>query len=197
MRTLVLASTSPYRAALLRRLGLPFATFRPDINEGPRADEPPVELVTRLSRSKAAAARSSYPDALVIGSDQVGVLADAIVNKPGTVEGARRQLMAASGNELRFLTGLCVLDTLTGLEITHVETCTVHFRDLSESEVAEYVARENPIDCAGSFKVEGLGIALFRAVDMQDPTALEGLPMIALCAALSQHGFPALGARPL
>ncbi len=197
MRTLVLASTSPYRAALLRRLGLPFATFHPDIDEAPRPDELAVELVTRLSRSKATAASSSFPDALVIGSDQVGVLDDAIVNKPGTVEGAIRQLIAASGKELRFLTGLCVLDTRTGHEHTHVETCTVRFRELSEAEIVEYVARENPIDCAGSFKVEGLGITLFRAVEMQDPTALEGLPLIALCAALSLHGLPVLGARPL
>lgn len=196
MRTLVLASTSPYRAALLRRLALPFHTAKPDVDESIRDGESPETLVERLSHSKACAARAAHPEAIIIGSDQVGVLDGTILNKPVTPERAREQLRAASGKELRFLTGLCVLDAATGESSIGIDTCRVRFRDLSDDEIADYVLRENPIDCAGSFKVEGLGIALFRSVSMDDPTALEGLPLIRLSAALRRFGLPVLRARP-
>lgn len=192
MKTLVLASSSPYRTALLGRLGLPFRSFNPAVDESSVPGESPEELVRRLSHAKAAAARSAFPDALVIGSDQVGVVDGQFLNKPGSVEGACRQLKATSGREVLFLTGLCVLDTATGRSETSVDICTVRFRELSDAEIADYVHRERPIDCAGSFKVEGLGIALFREISLDDPTALEGLPLIRLTTALKAFGLPVL-----
>ncbi len=194
MRTLVLASSSPYRGALLRRLGLEFETWQPDIDESPLPGESGEALVWRLSLKKAEMAASVFPDALVIGSDQVGILGGTTLNKPGSIEQACRQLRAASGQEVRFLTGLSVLDTASGQSRSSVEICTVEFRELTDKAILDYVERERPLDCAGSFKVEGLGIALFRRLAIEDPTALEGLPLIRLTEFLGLFGLPVLAA---
>ena len=194
MKTLVLASTSPYRAGLLKRLDLPFKQFNPAVDEAPLAEENGEDLVRRLSHAKALAASPAFPDAVIIGSDQVGLLDGQILNKPGSQDLARAQLRAASGREVTFLTGLCVLDSATGESLISVDVCRVSFRELSESQIEDYIARENPVDCAGSFKVEGLGIALFRSVSMEDPTTLEGLPLIRLTSALQCFGLAVLGA---
>ncbi len=194
MRTLVLASSSPYRGALLRRLGLEFETRQPDIDESPLPDESGEALVLRLSLKKAEMAASIFPDALIIGSDQVGILGGTMLNKPGSIEQACRQLRAASGREVRFLTGLTVLDTASGQSRSSVEICTVEFRELTDKAILDYVERERPLDCAGSFKIEGLGIALFRRVAIEDPTALEGLPLIRLTEFLGLFGLPVLAA---
>lgn len=193
MKKLVLASTSPYRAALLRRLGIPFTQFNPSIDETPGVGESGEDLVKRLSHAKAMAAQGSFPEAIILGSDQAGVLGGALLNKPGSREAACAQLRASSGQEALFLTGLCVLDAATGEKLLSVDICRVHFRELEDAEIDDYVERERPLDCAGSFKVEGLGIALFRRVVMEDPTTLEGLPLIRLTSALRHFGLPVLG----
>ena len=194
MKTLVLASTSPYRAGLLKRLDLPFKQFNPAVDEAPLAEENGEDLVRRLSHAKALAASPAFPDSVIIGSDQVGLLDGRILNKPGSQDLAHAQLRAASGREVTFLTGLCVLDSATGESLISVDVCRVSFRELSESQIKDYIARENPVDCAGSFKVEGLGIALFRSVSMEDPTTLEGLPLIRLTSALQRFGLAVIGA---
>lgn len=196
---LILASTSRYRAKLLTRLGLPFEAVAPEVDETPLPGETAADLVVRLSRAKAeagaATAGESGDDALVIGSDQVAVLDGDILGKPGTEARARDQLARLSGREVRFLTGLCVLNASTGrIEETLVET-PVTFRNLSTGEIADYVAREQPLDCAGAFKSEGLGIALFEEIGGPDPNALIGLPLIGLCSLLRDHGVQVLG-RP-
>lgn len=190
---LILASTSPYRAALLERLGIPFDKVRPEVDETPMPGEAPADLVLRLARLKARAGAGTLEDALVIGSDQVAELDGAVLGKPGTPERARAQLSRLSGREVSFLTGLCLLDTRDGSEQTAVVETPVRFRHLSESEITDYVARENPLDCAGAFKSEGLGIALFESLGGPDPNALIGLPLIELCGMLVRAGLPVLG----
>lgn len=190
---LVLASTSRYRAALLERLGLPFETIAPEVDETPLPGESPRELVTRLSRQKAQAGARGPSHQLIIGSDQVAVLDDQILGKPGTEANARAQLASLSGRRVTFLTGLCLVDTGTGTDqISLVET-PVEFRALSTAQIANYVAREQPLDCAGAFKSEGLGIALFKGLGGSDPNALIGLPLIELCSMLEAAGLPVLG----
>jgi septum formation protein len=191
---LVLASTSPYRARLLARLGMPFATDAPGVDETRLPGESPEGMVLRLSETKASVVAACQPGAIVIASDQTGVLGDTVLSKPLTRAAACGQLRAASGREVVFLTGLCVVDTRSGIRRAGVERCTVRFRRLGEAEIEDYVAREQPLDCAGSFKVEGLGIALFRGLELGDPTALEGLPLIRLCEYLAELGAPVLGA---
>ncbi|MGD8832022.1 MAG: Maf family protein [Pseudomonadales bacterium] len=190
---LILASTSPYRAALLERLGIPFDTVRPEVDETPAPGEAPADLVLRLARLKARAGGRTLTDALVIGSDQVAELDGVVLGKPGTAERARSQLSRLSGREVTFLTGLCLLDTRDGGEQAAVVQTPVHFRHLSAVEIADYVARENPLDCAGAFKSEGLGIALFESLGGPDPNALIGLPLIELCRMLARAGLPVLG----
>jgi MAF protein len=194
MRELVLASSSRYRAELLQRLGLPFTSRAPAVDETPRPGEPAEALVSRLSRSKAAAVAEHKGTALVIGSDQVAVSDERILGKPGTAERAREQLASLSGRTVTFLTGVCLLDPGRGLEQSAVVTTTVRFRSLAQAEIADYVAREQPLDCAGAFKSEALGIALFESVTSDDPTALVGLPLITLCSMLGKAGVPLLGA---
>lgn len=191
MTTLILASTSRYRAALLERLGLPFRSCAPNVDEQPLADEPPEALVERLSRAKAAAgaAMAATGRALVIGSDQVAVCGDQVLGKPGTAAKARAQLAALAGRPVTFLTGLCLHDTATGDGDYALVTTEVVMRPLTAAEIADYVARERPLDCAGAFKSEALGIALFDAVRSDDPTALIGLPLIALCSMLRRAGL--------
>jgi septum formation protein len=190
---LVLASSSKYRAGLLARLQLPFETADPAIDEAVRDGEAPEDLVARLAQAKAEAVAARFPQALVIGSDQVAVCDDEILGKPGTEPRAREQLARLSGKRVRFLTGLCLLNSAQDrYQLAVVET-PVHFRDLSEREIADYVKREQPVDCAGAFKSEGLGIALFREIGGPDPNALVGLPLIELCAMLSSEGVDVIG----
>ncbi len=192
MQELVLASSSRYRAGLLARLGLPFQTQSPDIDESALEGESPADLVARLSLEKARAVAEAWPRGLIIGSDQVAVCGDAVLGKPGTAARAVDQLTGLSGRTVSFLTGLCLLDAATGTHQSALVRTQVRFRSLSAAEIAAYVAREQPLDCAGAFKSEGLGVALFEAIEGDDPNALIGLPLIALCSMLNQAGMPVL-----
>ena len=191
---LVLASTSPYRAALLGRLGLPFERAAPDVPEAPLPGEDGHALAIRLAREKAAAVGDAWPDALVIGGDQVATTDGRLVGKPGHREAAIEQLRASSGREVVFHTAVCLLRTRDGAASTHVDVTRVGFRQLDDTEIRAYVAREQPYDCAGSFKAEALGVALFEYVRSEDPTGLVGLPLIWLSAALARAGMPPLAA---
>lgn len=191
--SLILASTSRYRHELLARLGLPFAAVGPKIDETRRAGEPAEAMVRRLAREKARTVAAQYPSAWVIGSDQCAVLDDQVLGKPGTHERAFAQLRAASGRSVVFHTGLCLMCIEQGFEHTVEVPFTVHFRKLEDAEIEHYLAKEKPYDCAGSFKSEGLGIALFEALEGSDPSALIGLPLIALCALLRKAGLDPLG----
>jgi MAF protein len=185
---LILASTSPYRRELLGRLGLPFASARPATDETPLAGEAPEALVHRLAEAKARSVAADHPAALVIGSDQVAVLDGQVLGKPGTPAVAQQQLQRASGRSVRFLTGLCLLDAGRDRAWVVVEPFTVHFRALTDAQIARYLAAEQPYDCAGSFKSEGLGIALFERLEGNDPNSLIGLPLIRLVALLGEAG---------
>ena len=196
---LVLASTSRYRKSLLDKLGLPFETAAPEVDETPAPGESPEALVARLSRAKASAVARRLTKALVIGSDQLAVVDGDILGKPGTVANACSQLGRLSGREVTFLTGLCLAraPTVSGADVVEsdfelVQT-PVRFRKLSSAQIEDYVAREQPLDCAGAFKSEGLGIALFERMGGDDPNALIGLPLIALCSMLERAGLPVLG----
>ncbi len=189
---LVLASTSRYRADLLGRLGVPFATAAPDVDETARAGEPPGGLATRLARLKAETVAQRFPGSRIIGSDQVAVLDGRAIGKPLTVERCIEQLLAASGRSVTFLTAVCLLDGATGRAFEHTDTTRVVFRPLGRAEVTRYVDIERPLDCAGGFKCEGLGIALFERIESTDPTALIGLPLIWLAGALRQSGLDPL-----
>ncbi len=193
MTQLVLASTSPFRKAMLERLGLPFSTARPETDETRRPGESARALVARLAEDKARAVAGRFPEALIIGSDQVAVLGDDILGKPGTHEKARTQLGAASGQEVLFLTGLCLLNALSGRAQVEVVPFTVKFRALTSRQIDNYLRREQPYNCAGSFKSEGLGIALFEAMRGEDPNALIGLPLIHLVTMLNKEGVDVLG----
>jgi len=192
---LLLASSSRYRQALLARLGLPFDTSSPDINESPRHEESAQALAIRLAREKAAALRADYPGYWIIGSDQVASLDDGYrLSKPGNISNATDQLSRSSGNTVTFYTGLALLDADTGECQTCCEIFKAHFRDLSQQEIEQYLKTEQPFDCAGSFKMEGLGIALFRSLEGNDPNSLTGLPLIALTDMLIEWGLnPLLG----
>lgn len=190
---LILASSSPYRQQLLQRLGLPFHCQAPDIDETAKAGESAVALVSRLSQEKASAIARSFPQAVIIGSDQVAVLNEQVLGKPGHHAAAVAQLKAVSGKTIQFHTGLCVLNAQTGeYQLDSIPT-TVQFRDLSLAEIEAYCQREQPYDCAGSFKSEGLGIILLSAVSSHDPTALIGLPLIRLSQMLTKAGIRLIG----
>lgn len=191
-RPLVLASTSPFRRELLARLGMPFETDSPEVDETRRPDEPPQVLVLRLAEAKARAVAPRHPGALIVGSDQVACIDDEVLGKPGDRGGAIAQLERASGRSVLFQTGLCLLDAATGRAQTLVEPFRVHFRSLTRAQIEVYVDRERPFDCAGSFKSEGLGIALFQRLEGEDPTALIGLPLIRLIALLECDGVDPL-----
>ncbi len=193
MTTLILASSSPYRRQLLEKLGLPFQAVSPEVDETRQANETPSELVERLARLKARTVATSHPNALIIGSDQVAVYAGDVLGKPHTESAARSQLAQLSGHIVTFLTGLCVLNSTSGAEQAEVVVTPVEFRELTETEVFHYVAREQPLDCAGAFKSESLGIALFASIGGSDPNALVGLPLISLCRMLRTEGVAVLG----
>lgn len=187
----MLASTSRYRRELLSRLVVDFDVVAPDVDETPKAGETPAALAARLAEAKARAVAASQPDALVIGSDQVAELDGRPIGKPGTAERARAQLAASAGRTIVFHTAVCIVDTRStpagiNAAIDHTE---VVFRTLSAAEIARYVQHENPLDAAGSFKAEGAGIALFERIETTDPTALIGLPLIALARLLRAAGF--------
>ena len=185
---LVLGSTSRYRRELLERLRVPFDVARPHTDETPQPGETPESLARRLARAKAADVVARHPEAWVIGSDQVAEFDGRPLGKPGTHEAATAQLQAMSGRPVRFLTGLCLMrndgEILEALDFT-----VVRFRTLGADEIERYLAAEQPYDCAGSFKSEGLGISLFDAIETHDPTALVGLPLIATARLLREAGF--------
>jgi len=183
----VLASTSAYRASLLRRLLDHFEQASPGTDEDPLPDEAPAARAARLAEAKARAVAATRPGCVVIGSDQVADLEGTVLDKPGTVHAAHRQLAASSGREVVFHTAVCVIDT-RGDAFVHVDETRVTFRLLSAQDIERYVERERPLDCAGSFKCEGLGIALFERIANEDPTALVGLPLIATCRLLRDAG---------
>ena len=189
MLPLVLASTSPFRAELLLRLTLPFDTFAPDIDETPKPGESPEAMVRRLTAAKADAARPHYPAHLVIASDQCAVCDGRIIGKPGNHENAVAQLSGFAGKEVRFLTGLALLNTDTGNLQLDIVPFGVTFRDLHRNEIERYLRKERPYHCAGSFKSEGLGITLFEKMSGDDPNALIGLPLIRLVTFLRQEGI--------
>jgi septum formation protein len=190
---LILASTSTYRRQLLERLRAPFTCVAPGVDETRRSDERPLALVVRLARAKASAVALQHPDAWVIGSDQVAVRAGAhgesILGKPGTEALCIEQLRGSSGQTLSFLTSVAVVQHKGHLVHEFVDTTQVKFRTLDEATIARYVTREAPLDCAGGFKSEGLGITLCESIDSVDPSALIGLPLIRLSSVLRSVGF--------
>ena len=189
VRRLVLGSTSRYRSELLQRLGLDFELKAPGTAETEWAGEAPAMRAMRLATAKATDAGADLPDALIIGSDQVAELDGLLLEKPGSAERAQAQLAACSSRTVSFHTALCLLDTRDGQRRTHVDLTRVHFRRLDVAEIARYIERERPLDCAGSFKCEGLGISLFERIENNDPTALIGLPLIALARLLRDAGI--------
>ncbi len=196
---LVLASSSPFRRELLARLGLPFITAAPEVDESHGPGEKAEQLVLRLAEAKARAVSVRYPDALIIGSDQVAALGppgpDRILGKPGTRERAIAQLSEASGCRVVFHTGLCLLRAADGHVQLSCEPFAVRFRTLTRTQIEAYVDREQPLSCAGSFKSEGLGIALFERLEGADPNALIGLPLIRLVDMLAAAGVDVLRAQ--
>jgi len=188
-RSLILASSSPYRKLLLERLGIPFDVQAPAIDETRQPGESPDRMVERLAQSKAAIVARRVPAAVVIGSDQVAVHGGEVVGKPGSTEGARRQLAAFSGRQVDFLTAVSVQCLELALRFSACVVTQVCFRDLNEGEIRRYIARDNPIDCAGSFKSEAAGAALLRSMQSADPTAIIGLPLISVAQALREAGF--------
>lgn len=187
-RKLVLGSGSRYRKGLLQRLGLDFDISSPDIDETVLPGETPRQLVLRLSEQKALAVGERYPDALIIGSDQCAVLDERILGKPGNFDNAFAHLRGAAGKTVGFQTGLCLLDSASGERQIDVIEYRVTFRDLDDDEITRYLKREEPYDSAGSFKAEGLGIALFEKMEGEDPNALIGLPLIRLVSMLARFG---------
>lgn len=190
---LILGSSSPFRKMLLERLMVPFETANPDIDESAKDGETPVELVERLAIEKAQAVATQYPDSLIIGSDQVALHGNEVVGKPHTHERAVEQLRSASGKKITLYTGLALVNSNTGNIQSEVIPFTVHFKTLSEHVIESYLRKEEPYNCAGSVKSEGLGIALMERFDGEDPNALIGLPLIRLVAMLENEKFPLFG----
>jgi MAF protein len=198
---LILASSSQYRQQQLKKLGISFGALSPNIDETRIVGETPQQLVERLSFEKAKAIQKIHPKATIIGSDQVAYIKEElseselssidILTKPHTVDNARAQLLKCSGKSVRFVTGLCCLSPQSGAQIIS-EFVDVTFRKLSTTEISNYIDIEKPLDCAGSFKVEGLGISLFEKVESSDPNTLIGLPLIALNKMLLQTGYNVL-----
>ena len=185
-----LASTSAYRRALLERLQLPFECVAPAVDEQRVAGETAGQMTIRLARLKAEAVARLHPGGVVIGSDQAAVRGAEILGKPGTAERCHQQLMQSSGQPVAFLTAIHVVDGARGRSESHVDRTLVKFRQLDAAEIARYIAADQPLDCAGGFKAESLGIALFDGIESVDPTALTGLPLIWLCGALRRAGIP-------
>jgi len=186
---LILASTSTYRRELLGRLRVPFEALAPGCDEQRLPDEPAQALALRLAELKAVTVAARHPGSVVIGSDQVAVRGTEILGKPGTVERCSAQLVQSSGHEVVFLTAVHVVDGRHGRAEAHLDHTVVRFRELGADEIARYIAADAPLDCAGGFKAESLGIALFDRIESNDPTALTGLPLIWVSAALRRAGI--------
>lgn len=184
---LVLASTSPFRKVLLAKLNIPFTTTAPNIDEEPLGNETAQQLVSRLAQEKAKAVASTHPNALIIGSDQVATIEGQIVGKPGSKSKAIEQLMRASGKRITFYTGLCLYNSYTQKSQLCCEPFHVHFRTLEQPQIERYLDIEQPYNCAGSFKSEGLGIVLFSQLEGNDPNTLIGLPLIRLIDMLANE----------
>ncbi len=189
MNNLILASSSPYRKALLERLAIPFCCINPKVDETPLPGESPIELASRLSLLKGESVAAQYPENWVIGSDQVAELENQILNKPGNPETAFHQLKRQSGKKVCFHTSVTLLNASKNRLDQTVVSTEVLFRTLSDGEIHRYLMQEQPWDCAGSFKAEGLGISLFLSLQSDDPTALIGLPLIKLSAMLRESGY--------
>ncbi|MFT4768684.1 MAG: septum formation protein [Glaciecola sp.] len=185
---LILASTSPYRRRLLERLELAFTCAAPETDETPRPGEAPDALACRLGDAKALAVAALHPESVVLGSDQVAALPSMILGKPGSFSVAQQQLRLCSGQSVEFYTAVSLAQRDTVIAQRCVRT-TVRFRSLANAEIIDYVRRDEPLDCAGSFRWEGLGICLFKSLESDDPTALEGLPLIATCDMLRSVGL--------
>lgn len=192
MQQLILGSSSPFRAELLEKLNLSFTQVSPDIDETPAAGESPTQLVKRLASSKALEIAKTHPEALIIGSDQVAVIGKDILGKPGNHLNAMAQLKRASGQDVTFLTGLALYNAKNQHMQSTVEPFTVHFRKLSESQIDFYLKKEQPYQCAGSFKSEGFGISLFSKLVGDDPNTLIGLPLIRLIDMLDHEHIDVL-----
>jgi len=196
MKNLVLGSTSPFRKSILEKLNLPFDCAKPNIDETPQQDESPQALVERLAIEKAKAVAGQYNDALIIGSDQVAVCEGEILGKPHTFDNGVKQLTKFSNKAITFYTGLCVYNSANNTAKSLVEPFVVHFNELSAAEIENYLHAEQPYNCAGSFKSEGLGICLFKKLEGDDPNTLIGLPLIKLVSLLKAHGVDVLAAQP-
>ncbi|MDQ3025603.1 MAG: Maf family nucleotide pyrophosphatase [Pseudomonadota bacterium] len=186
---MILASSSRYRRELLQRLGVPFESWSPEVDEAAMPSEPPRETAIRLARNKAEAGARKFPSAWIIGSDQVADLDGRAIGKPGTFERARQQLRDVSGHSVLFHTALCVWNARLERRHERLVTTDVAFRRLTDAEIERYLEREHALDCAGSAKSEGLGISLLSRLGGEDPTALVGLPLIALASMLRAEGF--------
>ncbi len=186
--SLVLASSSPYRRELLARLRLDFKTHSPDIDESPLSGETAPELALRLAMAKADAVASSYPESLIIGSDQVATNGTSLINKPGTHAAAAAQLREMSGRTITFHTALCLLNAKTGRRQSNVSPVAVTMRELDDARIERYLAAEPAYDCAGSARIEAFGITLVAKISGDDPNALIGLPLIELCSMLRNEG---------
>lgn len=189
MTAIILASSSKYRANLLSRLNIPFSCIAPNIDESPLIDEAPNELVKRLSVQKAKTVSKISDNAIVIGSDQVAVFNGKIIGKPDNFNNAFSQLKEFSGKQIEFLTGIAVINCKTQTLKYEPSVVKVKFRLLSDKEIKKYLRADQPYDCAGGFKVESLGIALFEYIESSDPTSLKGLPLITLCSMLKAEGI--------
>jgi MAF protein len=189
---LVLASSSEYRKVLLEKLHLSFICATPNIDESAQASETAQEQALRLAKQKAHALASIYPKHVIIAADQVAMLGNSQLHKPGNQENAIRQLQKSSGKRIKFYTGICVLDTTTMSYKLDIDICSVYFKELSTHEIKNYVLLEQPYNCAGSFKSEGLGIALFKRIESDDPNALIGLPLIKLIGLLETFNINVL-----
>jgi MAF protein len=187
---LVLASTSPYRQHVLEKLGIEFITDNPNADETPHADESPQALVSRLAEAKARSVSGRHPHAMIIGSDQVAVLDGKILGKPINHANAKQQLFAASGRHVTFYTGLCLLNSETRHAQIACVPFHVYFRPLTEDAIERYLQKDQPYNCAGSFKSEGFGITLFDKLEGEDPNTLIGLPLIELVRMLEKEGYP-------
>ncbi len=184
----LLGSTSPYRAELLARLQLPFSTASPKCDETRLPSEAPDKLASRLAQNKALSLKDEHPNAIIIGSDQVAALDDLVLGKPATFSKARQQLQAMRGKSVVFYTAVSVVDSRSDRVLNAIDKTTATLREISNAEIDRYLKAEHPLDCAGSFMIEKLGISLFEKVESNDPTALIGLPLIKLCQCLRELG---------
>lgn len=189
---LVLASSSPYRKQLLQKLHMEFITATPDIDESQHTDELPAQMALRLGKEKAAALKAAYPNHFIIASDQVAMLNQTQLKKPGDKNNAFKQLQQCSAKMVKFYTSVCILDSSTGELKSALDICSVYFKKLSRQQIINYIDLEQPYQCAGSFKSEGLGIALFERIEGDDPNALIGLPLIKLISLLDAFNIDVL-----